>query len=85
MKSFFLLSLFLISFSSARWIPYDYSVTNPDRANIYIDCAFSTQYMMNTYYKTYWNNPQAFLDVIVDFLKSNFLFVILTPYITNAN
>ena len=84
MKSIILLSLLIVSFSSTRWVPYDYSVTNPDRANIYIDCAFSTKFMVDTYYKTYFNNFQAFVEVIVDFLKSNFLYVILTPYITNA-
>ena len=52
MRSILILSLLLvvISFSSARWVPYDYLVTDSDRANIYIDCAFSTKYMVNTYY-----------------------------------
>ena len=67
-----------------NWIPYDNSVTNRDRANIYLDCAFGTSYMAQRYQETYWNNFDAFLDLVVGWLKDNAIYVLLTPYVDDS-
>ncbi len=70
--------------SANSWQPYDPQVAAKDRANIYIDCAFASQYMAKVYHDSYWNNFNAFLSDVIDFLKDNALYVILTPYIKDS-
>lgn len=71
----------VIVLASANFEPYDRSVTSRDRSNIYIDCVFATSHMMQVYHNTYWNNFNAFVNAIIEFLKENALYVILSPYI----
>lgn len=81
MKTLVLIAV--ITLAAAAFHPYDGAVTPRDRSNIYIDCAFATSHMLQVYHDSYWNNWTALINAIIDFLKNNALYVILTPYVQN--
>ena len=80
MKTAFLL-VALLAIASA----YEYdNVDRVTRTDVYVGCAFATYHMWSIYGDMILNNYEAFVNMIVAWLKDNVLYVLLTPYVQDS-
>lgn len=68
---------------SAAFTQYQ-NVEDITRVDIYTGCAFSTYHMWTIYGDMIMNNFDAFVDIGVNWLKDNILYVLLTPYVRDS-
>lgn len=73
----------LIVASQAAFQPYD-NVDQIARTNIWGDCGFASYHMWQQYGDIIMNNWESFLNMLTNWLKNNVLYILLTPYVNDA-
>ena len=73
----------LIVASQASFQAYD-NVDQVARANIWGDCGFASFHMWQQYGDIILNNWETFLNMLTNWLKNNVLYILLTPYVNDA-